>query len=240
MINSFLHDNAPFIAYLAFLLTIANFVYVFLKDKENTRRWDSINLARLVIKTVRLDTWREIPRELHSTMDWGYDDAFVVIPIDDSGVMRANTFNAAASVIAVNEDRSTIVGTNAITLNELISQLRQLNVDLTNAHYMILYRIAFEILNAGATAASEFTVKQRCPAISDIDILSDKMPRSPQTLQPGESTWLTTNLKLELSERFSDQMQFDILLSFVDVNHNKHQLTQSYIFERATASFRRT
>lgn len=237
MIISFFRDNAPLIAFLALLLGLANFLFTYLRDKEQTRRWNSLNLARLVIKNLRLDTWREIPRESFSRLDWGYKDPLIVIRRTDDGVMKADTGNVAASVIAVKEDFSIVDGTNAITLQELITQLQPRGLDPNTTHFMKLYRVTFEVENTGATAAFDLTVQPRVREISDVH--SEKKPQSGQTLQPGESTWTSVNLKFELDEPFSDQMHIDVFLSFSDMNRQKYQFTHSFIFERSTATFRR-
>jgi hypothetical protein len=234
-----LQANAPVVlSILALLFTLLNFVYVYLKDKESKRRWDSTNLARLVIKNLRLQTWRVLTRADFGATNWGYDDAFAVIPVDDSGVMHADKMLAPASIIATRADSSVLDGTNAITVAELTDQIIARGLDPKDFKFQKLYRVAFELENSGATVASEIQI--RLNSYDSTDTISNPSTSTPLVLQAGESTWTTINARMDLSERFSNEFRLGISISYIDTNKNEHEFTHSYIYNRSTGAFRRT
>ena len=238
MIITFLRDNASLIAFIALLFTIANFIYVYLKDKENNRRWEAMNLARIVIRNLRLQTWRELTRETFLTTKWGYDDAFAVIPVDDLGLMQHDKYLASAAIIAVRSDSSVFDGPNAITVQELTSQIIARDDDPRNYQFLKLFRVIFALENTGTTAASDMEIQV---SLHDGEsTITGPTTGSPQTLQPGELTWTTSNIRMALNERLSSKFRLDISISFIDINQKKHRFKNSFLFDRSTATFRRT
>ena len=238
MIITFLRDNSFLIAFVALLFTIANFVYVFQKDKQNKRRWDAMNLARIVVRNLRLQTWREMSRETFLATNWGFEDAFAIIPTDDTGLVQHQKYLASAAIIALRSDGTSFDAPHAITVQELICIIVARRDNPENYQFFKLFRVMFALENNGATAASELEVRV---TFRDAEsIVTDPTLGSPQTLQPGELTWTTANIRFDLNERLSNKMRIDIAISFKDIYSKKHQFTNSYSFDRATGTFRRT
>jgi hypothetical protein len=235
---TFLRDNASLIALIALLFAVANFIYVYFKDKENNRRWDAMNLARIVIRNLRLQTWREMTREAFLATNWGYSDAFAIIPTDDSGLLQHNKHLASAAIVAYRQDGTPFEGPNAITVQELIGFITARHENPQDYHFFKLFRVVFALENNGVTAASDVEIEV---TFHDAQLsLTGPAAGPPQTLQPGELTWTAANINFELDERLSRDVRIDIGVSFSDINSNRHRFTNSYSFDRPTGAFRRT
>ena len=235
---TFVRDNLEFVSALALVLSILSFVYTYFRDRLQNKRWNSLNVARIVVRDLRLASWKVVPKTEFEKMDWGYPDFMGIAVTDQFGDMDIDHLRLPIKVEAISKSDSIIRGTNCIRVAELLALLQKNHVDLSLIEVYKLIRVVFVLVNSGSTVANDLTID-----VSSADVESSaqySQPTNHGSLQPGEQTWSIVNLRFALDELLPQQFHLTISFSFMDLNSKLHRQSYNYILEKSTGTFRRT
>jgi hypothetical protein len=234
----FIRENVVFVSALAFVLAVLSFVYTYFRDRSQSKRWDALNLARVLIRNLRLACWKTVTRSEFDRIQWGYSDILGISSVDQSGNMDIDHIGLPIQVLALTHAGKPIPGTNATSVAELTSILRKNGIDPSSVEFQKLLRIVFLLVNSGGTTAKDIVVEVFS---SDIEVNGKTQQRSEiGSLQTGEETWSMTNLRFPLEEDLPDQFHLTIHYSYADIGDNRHDHTFYYVLDKSVGAFRRT
>lgn len=221
----------------ALLVSAVALVHTWFTNRRNNRRWDSINLSRLVIRNLRITGWKTMKRAEFDNTDWGYNDRLGLAFVDEVGNVDLEQVIVPIQVVTVHPVEGVLTGLNCLTVTELLNGLQKNGISPEGLEFQKLIRIVFFIENVGATAASDVSFDVSSPVVDPS--LSTKKGPSKFTIQPSEQYWASTSMRFPLAEPFPKELTFSINLSHVDANGHKHEDYFEYVFEKTTGTFRR-
>ncbi len=232
-----LNNPAIVISIGALVISILGLLYTFLKDRDNNRRWDSINLSRLVVREVRLANWRTIERAQFGKITWGYSDPLAIASHDHSGNMDIDHLIIPIQIVAVHPQEGVLTGLNCITEGELVHQLAENGKNVKDFTFQKLIRVDFSIENVGATIASDVVYDASIP--DGVEGSAKKQPKQ-LSMKPGERSFGSTSIRIPFGEPFPKELKFSINLSHKDIHGHLHNDLFEYVFEKSVGTFRRT
>jgi hypothetical protein len=234
----FVRENVVFVSALAFVLSVLGFVYTYFRDRSQSKRWDALNLARIVIRDLRLASWKTVSRAEFGRIQWGYSDILGISSVDETGNMDIDHIRLPIQVVALTNAGALISGTNAISVPELTSILRKNRIDPAGVEFHKLIRIIFVMVNSGGTVANDIDL---AVSSSHVEATGQNLQRFEiGSLEPGERTWSMTNLRFPLEETLPDQFHLTIRLSYADISDKRHDHTFNYVLDKSVGTFRRT
>ncbi len=234
---SFLQAHTVLLSVGALIISVISLSYTVLKDKAQNKRWDHINLARIIIRNLQFATWRLVPWKEFDSTDWGYADVFGLPKTDTNGVLDRTVLRVPAGIVAIDNTGKTLEGIDAITVHEMYQQLWDRNFDPFDVTLQRAYRITYDVENNGMTAASVKSISAWVHEVKSPTPGNNEF--SPQILQPNDVIHCFTDLRCLLSDPFLDGLHFQIRIIYLDVHRRERTLDQTYIFERRLGSFRR-
>ena len=236
-ISFLLYNPTILISIAALVISTWGLVYTILKDKEHTRRWDSLNLARLVIRNLQFTAWKTVKRKEFIGIDWGYSDPLGFAKSDESGTLDTEIWRIPIQIVAVHPEEGVLDGFNALTFTELHGSLIESGRDPRYYTFEKLFRIVFAIENVGDTRASDASVNAEVR--DDEPMLSISPQGVPHPLEPGEKSWSMINMRMPLDKMLVMELHVSITLSFTDIHGDPHTQNLSYVFDKKVGTFRR-
>jgi len=234
----FIRENVVFVSALAFVLSVLSFVYTYFRDRAQTKRWEALNLARVVVRNLRLACWKTVTRSEFDRIQWGYSDILGISSVDESGNMDIDHIGLPIQVVFLTHAGKPITGTNATSVAELTSILQKNGIDPSTVEFHKLLRIVFQLVNSGGTTAKNIVLEVFS---SDAEV-NGKTPQRSEIgfFEPDEQTWSMTNLRFLLEEDLPDQFHLTIHYSYADIRDKRHDHTFHYVLDKSVGTFRRT
>ena len=238
LLISILGSPAFIISICALILSLLSFLYTYVKDREQNRRWDSVNLARIVIRDLQFTSWRNVQRKDILNIDWGYNDPLGFVTSDGSGNLNTDILQIPIQVVAVHSQEGMLEGINAITVSELKQSLTITRRNPADYSVEKLLRIIYAIENVGSTRASAVLLSVK---IHEANLKFPAITKGvSQPLEPGEKSWSLTNFRIPLDEALPKELYLSIAVQFTDIHDHTHEQNFRYVFDKSVATFRRT
>jgi hypothetical protein len=223
---------------VALSLSLCGFLYTWRKDREQNRRWDSLNLARFSVRNLRFMTWREIDTDECHSIDWGYPDVYTASAISESGVIDSEKVKVPVGIVAYHPLRGLLDSKPAITTAEMKMELVKRKLDPAEWKLMKRIKVIFSVENVGSTTAYAVSILAE---IRDRSIVIAALPTSEvqSSVGPGELSWSFLEWSMPLESLFPPFLALKVDIRFRDAHGVDRSASFQYQFERTLGSFRR-
>lgn len=222
--GTFWADPKIWVAILAVVISIINFIFLSQFRWDQNKRWDALNIARVELSEVYFIGWEEIDRQTAINRLWGYSpsvfsvvknhvhtEKFLVLeelvlwdPIQNRKVTHSNGFHILSEAqLEMNRLGLAPQGT-------LVFKHMQLQVDLKNA---------------GSTLAQD--IQATLDILDDGTGMKKSIFKSTSTVElfSGSSINLNTDIWLPLTTALPRPTRFHLNLIFTDIHGEKHERT---------------
>ena len=237
LILQFIRGHIELISVAALALSSFNFIYGIWRDRQQNKRWDSLNLAKLVIQDLAFTSWRTLNPDEFKKMNWGYADPYVLASSNNTSIIDQQKLLVPVQIVASHPEKGRIEGINAISVGELISELKGRGLDPNDFEITKFYRVNFAVVNVGSTIASDFVLDVQ--ARQSDTVLTGIPTSNPHNLQPDERSYSFVQWAASLSEPFPNDFAIQISLSYRDVHAKPHEIRLKYEYDRKVGAFRR-
>jgi len=89
--SNFWSDPKIWIAILAIVISIFDFIFLIWFRWDQNKRWDELNLARVELSNAYFIAWEEVDKQTVFSRDWGYNPSIHGV-INENGHVYTNKF----------------------------------------------------------------------------------------------------------------------------------------------------
>ena len=189
MANSFFSDPKVWVAILAVIISIINFIALSWFRWDQNRRWDEINIARVELSDVYFIAWEEMYKQTAISKSWGYKPSLFSVVKDHVHTDRFRLLEEL--VLWDNKLNKKIEGSNGFhTVSEAPQEAKRLG--LTSSLIIMKHmQMQIDFKNIGSTVAKNVQIS--------VDLLDDGSGNSQRIYQSTSKFDLYSNSSINVN-----------------------------------------
>ncbi len=235
-VNTFADPKLWFSA-LALAVALASFIYSWWSNKDQNKKWEALNAARIDVTNMYFVGWTEIDVQTARSTDWGYS------PMLFSHVanrVHSNKMRLLDKLILwdITSDSKIEEGGSNLTKEECLGKARELK--LNNGEFQIkkYMQLHFDVKNTGSTLAEDVHVN--VTLMDDGTGVSKQIFKSSSRMDLHKNTVGGVNIDLFvlIEKSLPNPTSFRIHLTYKSMDdEQKRELTILYNPENDTWSY---
>ena len=215
---TFFSDSKNVFSLIAILISLASFYYTYTSQREQNKRWDALNLARIELIEQGFLVWKELSEHDASSVNWGYEPTLVQLI---EGRKYRGRYQLLNSLSLIDIDTKTTIAnsTHGYTLSDAVRELQRLGLFGNNrVDIMRQYQMAFDLKNMGAAEATNMRVN--VSVSSSIPGLNGELVQSDQDLNiPPNGTFnAPVHFFVPRNQTLKDTLTFTINVTYKRAN----------------------
>jgi len=215
--DTFWADPKIWIAILAVVISIIDFIFLSWFRWDQNRRWDALNIARVELSEVYFIAWEEIDRQTALTRQWGYSPSLFSIVKDHVHTDKFRTYEEL--VLWDPNHNIKIPHSNGFhTLNDAPLEIHRLGLNPQNVLVFKHMQMQIDLKNAGGTLAQNVHIS--------VDLLDDGSGSSKNIFKStskvdlfgGSSVNVNMDIWLPIASSLPRPTRFHLDLSFTSIH----------------------